>query len=275
MYGHSATQVDMATVIVMGGINAADDPNIYVLNFKNVTCFAVEHPFRSPISVGGLPSIPPHAAFLGTTNMVSEKDKVPRKPRKGEKKATNNPTSSLSPYLFVLAKEEEHLTLHQLNLLEGFDVWDKIESPGTENVVHPSLDFAIADMPDYTGVGGIDFIVVNGGNALVSSSRPQPEGGEGQEGQSATKGNLVEALPDTTFFSMKRNQWYPSSRFNILGSGPPSLTGHSLNYTQWRNDPGGVVVFSDSGVWLLGGVDNLASIISEKKAGKDEEGKGE
>ena len=115
----------------------------------------------------------------------------------------------------------------------------------------------------------IDFLVSNGGNTIFDANQPD------DNVRLLLPKDVVEALSDTSFFSMKKYRWYPASRFNILGSGPPSLSGHSLNYTQWRNDPGGVVVFSDSGVWLLGGVDNLASIISEKKAGKDEEGKGE
>jgi len=67
---------------------------------------------------------------------------------------------------------------------------------------------------------------------------------------------------------MKRNRWYPSSRFNILGSGPPSSVGRSITCVRNPGEPTCIVVTSDSGVWVLGGVDNLSTILDEKKAGK-------
>jgi len=77
-----------------------------------------------------------------------------------------------------------------------------------------------------------------------------------------------QSSPRHLFLLNEEKSMVCSSRFNILGSRPPSLAGYSLNYINHRKgEPGGVLVLSDSRVWLLGGVDNLAFII-ENKAGK-------
>jgi len=89
----------------------------------------------------------------------------------------------------------------------------------------------------------IDFLVSNGGNTIFDANQPD------DNVRLLLPKDVVEALSDTSFFSMKKYRWYPASRFNILGSGPPSLSGHSLNYINHRRgEPGGVLVLSDSGV---------------------------
>jgi len=162
----------------------------------------------------------------------------------------------ICPSAFFLSQVDEHLMMRQLSL-PSFK-WDRIESVGAEKVVHPSSGFAISPIPSFPAdKSDIDFVVVNGGIVRLTSQQTD-----------VSVGDDCQAIAGTTFFSMKRNRWYPASRFNILGSGPPALSGHSLTYLAHDGLPGCVVVVSEVGVWMLGGVDNLSAILNEKKAGK-------
>jgi len=175
-YGHTATLIDPNFLIVMGGINAVEDLYIYVLDFKDMVCSAVEHVFQTPAwfdfpNKEGAPSFPicPRALCATTTvpPSAAEMERIKAKERKERKQ----PEGTFPRSIFMLCQVDRHLRLHQLNLT--FFNWDQIESAGTAKVVHPSTDFPIAPIPVSDNEYDIDFVAVHGGqcNAGCASHR--------------------------------------------------------------------------------------------------------
>ena len=122
--GHAASGIDR--VIVIGGTNALK-LNLYVLNFKDLTCIAVQYSFGIPHGFFGHHFLPTERLsqqqFSRRKGKLTPKGKVKEQKRKERSKEQINPTGQANMPLRALFQVDKHLALHQLNLID-LKVWD-------------------------------------------------------------------------------------------------------------------------------------------------------